>query len=119
MKSIKPIAASGLVLVSLLAFAADAWKRKVEESFISFDARSAVGRVHGKIPGLQAEIKFSENDLINSSFNAWLSPEKLDTENKKRDNHLRSEDFLDVLKYPAIKFVSKKIVKTDSGFEVT
>ncbi|MBX9850570.1 MAG: YceI family protein [Cytophagaceae bacterium] len=98
---------------------AEAWKIKSDESYVNFSARSAFTRVHGKIPGIQGEIKFSEEDLAGSKFNASLEPASLNTENGKRDRHLKSADFLDVEKFPKIKFVSKKIEKTGNGYSVT
>jgi polyisoprenoid-binding protein YceI len=35
--------------------------------------------------------------------------------NAQRDEHLMSSDFFDVAKYPAITFVSKKVIKTDTN----
>ena len=98
---------------------AEAWKIKSEESYIDFSARSTFTRVHGKIPGIQGEIKFSEDDLAGSKFNATLEPATLNTGNGKRDRHLKSADFLDVEKFPKIKFTSKKIEKSGDGYAVT
>ncbi|MBX2974731.1 MAG: polyisoprenoid-binding protein [Ignavibacteriaceae bacterium] len=42
---------------------------------------------------------------------ATIKVESIDTENKDRDNHLRSADFFDAANYPEIKFVSTKIEK--------
>jgi len=36
----------------------------------------------------------------------------INTNVKKRDDHLRSADFFDVTKYPAMTFVSKKVVRS-------
>jgi polyisoprenoid-binding protein YceI len=107
------------VVVSLFAMAADVWRTKSDESYVTFEVNSTFGHVDGKIPGIEATIVFSENDLENSSFNATNQPKNLDTDNKKRDKHLRSDDYLDVERFPLIRFVSKKIEKTDQGFSVT
>lgn len=42
---------------------------------------------------------------------ATIKVESIDTENKDRDNHLRSADFFDAENHPEIKFVSTKIEK--------
>lgn len=119
MKRIKYLLMAIGVLITLYVFAADVWKVKSEESHISFSAKSTFTRVHGKIRGIKGDIKFSESDLAGSRFNVSVEPKNLDTDNNKRDKHLRSADFLDVEKYSKIKFKSKKIEKTETGFSVT
>ena len=50
----------------------------------------------------------------------WIDSASIDTRIEKRDNHLRSPDFLDVAKYPTITFVSTKIEPAGAGhFKVT
>jgi polyisoprenoid-binding protein YceI len=115
MKISKLLIATAFIFVSFLVLASQIWKTKTDESYVNFTARSTFGKVHGKIKGLQAEIKFDEKDLENSSFKAWVESGTLDTDNKKRDNHLKSPDFLDVAKYPSVKFDSRKISKTESA----
>jgi polyisoprenoid-binding protein YceI len=95
------------------------WKIKPNESYVNFSCKSAFTRVHGKIPDITGEIKFSENDLKNSKFTATIETAKLDTDNGKRDRHLKSADFLEVEKYPQIKFISKRVDKTESGYSIT
>ncbi len=54
------------------------------------------------------------------SIEGTISAESIDTNNEKRDNHLRAEDFFHVEKYPAITFKSTAVKKlTDSTYEVT
>ncbi len=40
----------------------------------------------------------------------------IDTNNKKRDAHLRSDDFFNANVYPDIKFKTNKVVSSDVGF---
>lgn len=119
MKPRKLLIATLFIFVSFLVLAAEIWKTKTDESYVNFTTRGSFGKVHGKITGLNGEIKFNEQDLENSSFKAWVEAGTLDTDNKKRDKHLKSSDFLDVPKFPSIRFNSKKISKTEAGFEVT
>ena len=39
----------------------------------------------------------------------------IDTDNEKRDEHLRSDDFFNAEKYPQLKFVSKSFKKVDEN----
>jgi polyisoprenoid-binding protein YceI len=119
MKRIKYLLMAIGMLITLYVFGADIWRVKSDESQIAFSARSTFTRVHGKIPGITGDIRFSENDLNGSWFNMSVEAKNLDTDNKKRDNHLRSADFLDVEKFPLIKFKSKSISKSETGFSVT
>jgi polyisoprenoid-binding protein YceI len=48
-----------------------------------------------------------------------LATEALDTKNKKRDAHLRSADFFETEKYPAITFTLDKLVPADEGVTVS
>ena len=44
----------------------------------------------------------------------------IDTNNEKRDEHLRNEDFFNVAKFPKLTFVSTSVEKTgENAFEVT
>ncbi len=52
-----------------------------------------------------------EADPTKSSFTIELSAEKVDTANKKRDDHLRSPDFFNAKQYPRITFKSTKVEK--------
>src|SRR5690606_38510675 len=116
MKRIKYLLLSLCVLATLYVMAAEIWKTKTEASYVDFTGKSLIGKANGKISGIDATIKFSKDDLKNSSFTATIKPANLNTDNKKRDDHLKSADFLDVEKYPTIKFTSKKIEKTEKGF---
>ena len=48
-----------------------------------------------------------------------ISTASIDTRTEARDNHLRSADFFDVEKYPTMRFVSTKAVRTDDGYKLT
>ena len=50
----------------------------------------------------------------------WIDAGSVDTENTKRDNHLKSPDFFDIERYPTISFKSKSFKKlSDSVYNVT
>lgn len=72
--------------------------------------------VEGTFTGLNGEIKFDEANLGESSFNVCLDAASVNTENQKRDDHLRNADFFDVEKYPTICFQSSSISSSKNGF---
>jgi len=55
--------------------------------------------VKGSFAGMKGEIRFDEKDLANSSFKVNIDAATVNTENEKRDDHLRNEDFFDVEVY--------------------
>src|SRR5579862_7221401 len=54
-----------------------------------------------------------------SSFKMNINPASIDTNNQKRDDHLRSPDFLNAKQFPAMQFKSTSVRPTKGGYEVT
>ena len=50
---------------------------------------------------------------------ATIAAASIDTRSEARDNHLRSADFFEADKFPVLRFVSTKAVRTDDGYKVT
>lgn len=67
----------------------------------------------GDFTGLKGDIYFLPGDLSKCKFNVCVSASTIDTDNSSRDNHLRSDEYFDVQKYPDITIVSTKIEKTN------
>lgn len=78
-----------------------------------------VNTVNGTFSGMKGAIVFNENDLENSSFNVSVDAKTVNTENEKRDTHLKNEDFFNVDIYPEIRFLSTSIIKTPKGYKTT
>lgn len=55
----------------------------------------------------------TENDTGSVQVN--LDPASIDTGHAKRDDHLRSPDFLNVLEFPQMRFESTAVTLTDDG----
>ncbi len=54
-----------------------------------------------------------------TSFTLEINPASMDTNNQKRDEHLRSPDFLNVKQFPAMNFKSTGVRPVKGGYEVT
>ena len=88
-----------------------------DNSLVNFSIKNLkVRTVTGTFSGMQGEISFDPSDLENSRFLVSIDPASVNTGNKKRDKHLRSEDFFHVEAYPLISFTSTSIQKTEEGF---
>jgi polyisoprenoid-binding protein YceI len=58
-------------------------------------------------------------DPTKCSFNLSIKTKSIDTNNKKRDEHLSSPDFFNVKQYPTITFKSTAVKATKGGYAVT
>ncbi len=69
----------------------------------------------GDISGLAGNINFSPSNIGTSSFDVSVNVSTIDTDNEKRDNHLKSEDYFNVEKYPLIIIKSTRINKAKAA----
>jgi polyisoprenoid-binding protein YceI len=65
--------------------------------------------VRGHFNVLSGSLNIDEQHPENSWVDAQVDASSVDTRNDHRDNHLRSADFFDVEKNPAITFKSNKV----------
>lgn len=74
-----------------------------------------VSNVRGEFKKAKGIVSIDENDLTGLKVEVTLDAASLNTDQAKRDDHLKGEDFFDVAKYPTITFVSKKVIKVDEN----
>lgn len=88
---------------------------------IGFVARHAmVTKVRGAFNDFSGTAKINGDDLSQSSANVTLKVASIDTRNADRDNHLRTNDFLQAEDYPEITFSSTSITQNgENDFDVT
>lgn len=79
-----------------------------------------VSRVRGSFADVEGTIEGDPADLAASKVDFKVNMDSINTNNKDRDNHLRSGDFFDVEKFPTMNFVSTKITETsEDEFDLT
>jgi polyisoprenoid-binding protein YceI len=66
-------------------------------------------KVKGRFGNLAGNIVLDESDIGRSSVSGAVKAASIDTGLKRRDAHLRSADFLQVDRYPDIRFESTKV----------
>jgi polyisoprenoid-binding protein YceI len=104
-----------ILIVFLVAFStsnleATEYKIDNDHSFIAFKiGHFKVGHVLGRFNIFAGEIVYNKENIENSSVSAKIDTLSIDTGVAKRDFHLRTSEFLDILKFPGITFNSKKI----------
>jgi polyisoprenoid-binding protein YceI len=74
-----------------------------------------VANVRGEFSGLSGTVVFDPSNPANSRVEATIDAATLRTRDDQRDAHLKSADFLDVEKFPTLKFVSRKVAPADDG----
>jgi polyisoprenoid-binding protein YceI len=105
-----------LCLVSPGLLHAAQWEFDPEHTGVHFKVRHLmVSSVRGEFEKVTGKIVYDEADVTKSTADITIDPASINTRVAKRDEHLRSPDFLDVKKYPAITFKSKRVEKAGDG----
>ena len=93
-------------------FAADKFQIDQDHSSINFSVKHLViSNTKGNFKNFNGIINYDAKDITKSSVNAKIKADSIDTDNEKRDEHLKTPEFLDTAKYPEITFISKQIKK--------
>jgi polyisoprenoid-binding protein YceI len=112
-KSIFLQLAAGIIILSAFTFF-QSLEWKISDNYsVKFDG----GDPAGVFTGLKGTIKFDTGNLPGSGFDCTVDVASINTGNGMQNTHAKSEKWLDAAKYPLIRFTSKSIRKTDSGFE--
>lgn len=106
-------ALSTIIALSLPAMAlAATWTIDPEHSHVGFKVRHLmVSNVKGHFEKFSGTVEIDNKDITRSKVSVTIDTNSINTNVQKRDDHLRSADFFDVAKYPAMTFVSKKVEK--------
>jgi polyisoprenoid-binding protein YceI len=76
-------------------------------SSVSFRIRHlGISNVSGTFSDYDATIEMAGDDLASFRATASIQVGSIDTANQRRDNHLRSDDFFDAERFPAMTFES-------------
>jgi polyisoprenoid-binding protein YceI len=75
--------------------------------------------IHGRFNDFGGKFTIDSSDPAKSSFSLDIKPDSIDTNNSKRDDHLKAPDFFNVKQFPALKFNSTAVKPIEGGFEVT
>lgn len=97
------------------------WNIDTTHSGIHFSVRHMViAKVRGSFQKFSGTVSLDEQDVTASSVSVSIDTASINTGVDQRDNHLRSADFFEVEKFPAMSFQSTKVEKTSgNGLRVT
>jgi polyisoprenoid-binding protein YceI len=114
---------TSLVAAAFLTTAAGAatWEIDPAHTSVQFAVRHLmISNVRGEFTKLTGKVEVDEAAPAAARIEATIDAASIDTRNRKRDDHLRSPDFLNVEKFPTIEFRSTKIEKVaDASWKVT
>jgi polyisoprenoid-binding protein YceI len=111
MKLFLKSAVAALVLAPSFAFATE-YTIDSSHSSAQFSVRHLmVSNVRGELGKVEGVVNYNEKDVTKSTVEATIDATAINTREPKRDEHLRSPDFLDTAKFPTITFKSTKVEK--------
>jgi polyisoprenoid-binding protein YceI len=89
-------------------------------SGVTFQIRHAdVSWIPGRFDEFSGECSLDTSDPSKSSFKMTIKADSVDTNNAKRDGHLKSPDFFNTKQYPSIEFASTAVAPIEGGYRVT
>jgi polyisoprenoid-binding protein YceI len=96
------------------------WNFDLVHSSIQFHVRHLmVSKVHGRFTKWDGKLELDAEDPSRSQLEVTIDAASIDTQEEKRDAHLRSPDFLDVEKFPTLTFKSTSIEKDGADYKLT
>jgi len=102
------LALLGIVFVTTTAFAAPLNLDRTH-SKVGFTAETLLFDVDGQFGEYTVEVEGDKSKPATAKIKVTLQVASIDTQNQKRDDHLRSPDFFDAEKHPTITFASTSI----------
>jgi len=95
------------------------WKLDKAHTSVTFGVKHFFSTVNGNFTDYEGSFYFDPDKLPASKFAFNIPVSSINTNNKKRDADLVSDNFFNAEKYPEIKFVSTKFEKkSDTEFVV-
>ncbi|MGE5213449.1 MAG: YceI family protein [Nitrospirota bacterium] len=108
------LAAAVIVGATSIASAKDSYKFDASSSTIGFSVHQFLGTTRGKFSNFNGRIEVDREHPESSSVTAQIDVRSIDTQIKRRDDHLRSAEFFNVEKFPRITFKSRTVKRTGS-----
>src|SRR5688572_29170773 len=90
------------------------WKVDKSHSNVKFTVtHMVVSEVEGSFKLFDGTMENAKSDLTDAKINFTVDVSSIDTDNERRDGHLKSDDFFNAEKFPSMKFTSTSM--TSSG----
>lgn len=76
---------------------------------------NTISIVRGHFETMAGTVQFDGKDINTIQVEATIDTKSVNTRVPRRDEHLRSPDFFDVMKYPTMTFKSKRVIPGSAG----
>jgi polyisoprenoid-binding protein YceI len=109
-----------LALAAPLALAqTTTWKSDPAHSEVDFSvSHLTISHVHGRFGHVDATVTYDAGDVTKCSVTATIDVTGVDTGEEARNNHLKTDSFFDVAKFPTATFTSTSVTKTADGLSI-
>jgi polyisoprenoid-binding protein YceI len=100
---------------------AQAWKLDKAHSQVKFSVtHMVISEVTGVFKDFDVNFVSASDDFTDATIEAVIKSASIDTGNENRDNHVRSDAFLNAEKFPEMKFKSTKVEKQgENNYKIT
>jgi len=116
----KTLAVATAALTLAAAPAPETWTVDESHTEVTFDVRHFFTPVTGKFDSFDVDLVFDAENPANSTVSAVIDVASIDTNNERRDGHLRTPDFFNAEQFPQITFQSTSVRQTgDREFVAT
>lgn len=98
---------------------ASSWELDASHSVLGFSVKHMmISNVHGRFDKATGTLELDDKDVTKSSVKIEIETGSVNTNEPKRDGHLKSPDFFEAEKFPKMTFKSKSITKAGNNFKV-
>ncbi|MFH0881549.1 MAG: YceI family protein [bacterium] len=110
---------SVVFLGSAISANASEWEFDMPHTQVKFRVKHLmIANVWGQFDTFSGSVNYDPEHPENASVSVTIDVNSINTGNSNRDNHLRSEAFFYVEKYPLMTFVSKKVIRVGDSLEM-
>ena len=98
-----------LILLGQTQLMAHEWKADPVHTGILFEIKHVYSTVRGHFSNFTVDVFFDPDNLEKSKCDFIVKVDSINTNNGKRDKHLRSDDFFAASKYPVMTFKTSRV----------
>ena len=104
------------LIVAVAPAAAQTWQIDTAHSRAQFTVRHLmISDIRGDFGAVTGTVEYDGRDLTKARVNATIDVNSISTRVDKRDEHLKTDDFLDAANHPTMTFVSTSIAAAGNG----